>query len=73
MPKGNPNPKQKLKPSVYERAMADVPLSVRVDVEIAAYVRSLPNRTEWLRQAIAAQVERDLQQAKSEQSSAPAT
>lgn len=38
--------------------MADM-LAVRVDLETAKFVRSLPNRTEWLRQAIAEAIERD--------------
>lgn len=59
MSKGNPNPKQKLKPRVYEQAMAEIPLSVRVDVELATYVRSLPNRTEWLRAAIVEKRQRE--------------
>jgi hypothetical protein len=62
MSRGNPNPKQKLKPRIYEETMAEIPLSVRVDAKTAEYVRSLPNRTEWLRKAIAAQVERDREQ-----------
>jgi len=33
-----------------------------------AYVRSLPNMTEWLRQTITAQVERELQEKRNEQS-----
>ncbi len=59
MGKGNPNPKQKLKPRIYEQTMAETPLSVRVDIETAAYVRSLPNRTEWLRRALAEAIVRD--------------
>ncbi len=31
-------------------------------VELDAYVRSLPDMTEWLRRTIAAQIERELQQ-----------
>lgn len=42
--------------------MASKPVSVMLPVEIDEYVRSLPNRAEWLRQAIAAQVERERQQ-----------
>lgn len=50
--------------SPYAEEMAKAPVSVVLPAKIDEYVRSLPNRTEWLRQAIAAQVERD-QQAKS--------
>lgn len=56
---GNPNPKQKLKPRVYEQTMAEIPLSVRVSVDVAKYVRSLSNRTEWLRRVISEAVERE--------------
>lgn len=44
-----------------ERTFAPQPLTVRVETHLDEYVRSLPNRTEWLRQAIAAQAERDRQ------------
>lgn len=40
--------------------MAETPMSVRLPVELHEYVKSRPNRTEWLRTAIAAQIERDL-------------
>ncbi len=42
--------------------MAEQPLSVRVEADIDAYVRSLANRTQWLRQAIAEKYQRDLQE-----------
>jgi hypothetical protein len=45
--------------SPFKEVMAKSPVSVLLPAEIDIYVRSLPNRTEWLRQAIAAQVERD--------------
>lgn len=41
--------------------MAERPLSVRVTAELDKQVRSLPNRTEWLREAIAEKLERDKQ------------
>ncbi len=50
--------------SPYEKPMAERPLSVRVEVDIDTYVRSLSNRTEWLRQAIVEKYERDLQAGK---------
>lgn len=45
-----------------EKPMAEQPLSVRVEADIDAYVRSLANRTQWLRQAIAEKYQRDLQE-----------
>jgi hypothetical protein len=58
---GNPKPKHKYT-SPYEEQMAERPLSVRLPAKLDAQVRSLPNRSEWLRQVIAEAVERDLQQ-----------
>ncbi len=56
----NPNPKYKFRnDQVGEVARRSI--SVKLPPELDAFVRSLPNRAEWLRQAIAAQVERDLQ------------
>lgn len=40
--------------SPYEEPMAEKPISVRLPLKLDEYVRSLPNRTEWLREAIAA-------------------
>lgn len=45
-----------------EDELASQTVGVRLPVDMDAYVRSLPNRTEWLRRAIAAQIERDMQQ-----------
>ena len=45
--------------SPYEEQMAERPISVRLSVEIDEKVRSLPNRTEWLREAIAEKLERE--------------
>lgn len=47
----NPHPTYKLTP--YGEAMAEKPVAVGLAKEIDTYVRSLPNKTEWLRQAIA--------------------
>lgn len=58
----NPNPKSPIK-RIYEEEMAAAPLSVRVSADFDKYVRSLPNRTEWLRKAIARQIEEDLKNA----------
>ena len=38
---------------------------VRLPIDLDRYVRSLPNKTEWLRRAIADAYERDMQQGKS--------
>ncbi len=58
------NPKKPISrfESPYEKPMAEKPLSVRVEVDIDAYVRSLANRTGWLREAIAEKYQRDLQE-----------
>ena len=42
--------------------MAEKPVAVRLAKELDAYVRSLPNKTEWLREAIAEKYQRDLQE-----------
>ncbi len=57
----NPNPKYKYT-TLYEEPMSEQPLTVRVPMSQDQYVRSLPNRTEWLRQAIAEAYKRDMQQ-----------
>ena len=57
----NPYPTYKLTP-LYGEAMAEKPVAVRLAKEIDAYVRSLPNRTEWLREAIAEKYQKDLQE-----------
>lgn len=61
MGRGNPNPKNKYT-SPYPQPLAKDMIGVRLPVELDSFVRSLPNRTEWLRRAIAAQYERDMQQ-----------
>lgn len=55
---GNSNPKIKMVP-VYDEPMAEKPISVRLSKIEDAYVRSLPNRTEWLREAIAEKRQRE--------------
>lgn len=45
--------------SPYEEQMAERPISVRLPVDLDKLVRSLPNRTEWLRRVIAEAVERE--------------
>jgi hypothetical protein len=56
----NPNPVCKFQPKNKE-ALAKKPVAVRLTKDLDAYVRSQPDPTEWLRKAIAAQVERDMQ------------
>lgn len=57
----NHNPKYKYT-SLYDEPMSEQPLAVRVPLSQDKYVRSLPNKTEWLRQAIAEKYARDLQE-----------
>lgn len=47
-----------------EKALYTHTVAVRVEADLYEFVRSLPNRTEWLRQAIAAQAKRDMEQQK---------
>ena len=42
--------------------MAERPLSVRLPVDLDAQVRSLSNRTEWLRDAILEKLQREAEQ-----------
>lgn len=60
MGRGNPNPKNKFT-QIYSEPVAKSSVSVKLPANVDAYVRSLPNRTEWLRQAIADAYERDMQ------------
>jgi hypothetical protein len=57
---GNPNPKQKLKPQYGDKALSSKTVALRLPVEVDEFVRSLPNRTEWLRRAIADAYEREM-------------
>lgn len=43
-----------------EEALADKPISVFLPKDLDQYVRSLPNKAEWLRQAISEAAKRDL-------------
>ena len=47
----NPNPKQKLKPFYGDEAMAKNTISVRLPKYLDAYLRTLPNKMQWLREA----------------------
>lgn len=55
----NPNPTYKYK-HLYDEPMSEQSLSIRLPATQDKYVRSLPNRTEWLRRAIAEAYERDM-------------
>ena len=43
-------------------ALSRIPVSVKLPPELDKYVRSLPNRNQWMIAAIAAQVEREISQ-----------
>ncbi|NCJ06352.1 hypothetical protein GS597_07475 [Synechococcales cyanobacterium C] len=68
MPKGNPNPvappkfvAARFKPQgVVDEPLADVAVQVRLTESIDALVRSLPNRSAWLRRVITEAAEREL-------------
>lgn len=45
-----------------EKLFADQPLAVRVEVEFDTWVRSLPNKTEWLRKVITEAAKREMEQ-----------
>lgn len=55
----NPNPTYKYK-HLYDEPMSEQSLSIRLPATQDKYVRSLPNKTEWLRRAIADAYERDM-------------
>lgn len=54
----NPNPTHKYKP-LYGKPLADQMTSVRLPTDLHEWVRSLPNRADWLRKAIAEAYERE--------------
>jgi hypothetical protein len=60
MGRGNPNPKQKLTPQNAEPLSSEA-VAVKLPLPLDTYVRSLPDKAAWLRKAIAAQYERDMQ------------
>ncbi len=55
----NPNPKYKFK-YLYDEPLAKQIVGTRLPKSLDVFVRSLPNKSEWLRNAIAAQYERDM-------------
>lgn len=55
----NPKPTYKLKPLYGNKPLSSKTVTLRLPEDIDAFVRSLPNRTEWLRQAIAEKYERE--------------
>lgn len=48
-----------------QKRFAAQSLAIRVNPELDEYVRSLPNKNEWLRKAVAEAYERDMQQGES--------
>lgn len=54
----NPKPTYKYQ-SPYEEPVAVRSVCVRLPSDLDEYVRSLPNRTEWLREAVAEKKQRD--------------
>lgn len=51
----------RLKP-IGDRAMSRKPVAVALPVELDEWVRSLPNRSEWLREAIIEKYQREVKQ-----------
>ena len=45
-----------------EKPKAEKPLSVRVPQDIDEYVRSLPNRSQWLEEAITEKARKEMQE-----------
>ncbi len=68
MPKGNPNPviplefkeKQFKRSDETTEPLADKTLAVRVPIDVDAMVRSLPNKSAWLRRIIVDAAQREL-------------
>ncbi len=54
----NPNPVSKFKPT-HSEPLAKDNVAVRLPIKVDEWVRSLPNRTEWLRQAIIEKYQRE--------------
>lgn len=57
--RGNPNPSQKLKPFYGDEAMSEKTISVRLPKDLDAYLRTLPNKMQWLREAAIEKRERE--------------
>lgn len=57
----NPNPTYKYK-HLYDEPLAEQTVATRLPKSLDVWVRALPNKSEWLRKAIAAQYERDLKE-----------
>lgn len=60
----NPRPTYKY-PKRSNVELAPRMTGVRLPIEMDEYVHSLPNKSEWLRQAIAAAIEKDMEQKQS--------
>lgn len=57
--------KVRFKPAYGKTALSRKPVSVLLPHELDEFVRSLPNRTEWLRDAIAEKYQREINSAES--------
>lgn len=60
----NPNPTYKFK-HLYEEPLADQNVGARLPLSLDKFVRSLPNKSDWIRAAIAEKYEREVQQQQS--------
>lgn len=50
----------RFKPQYGDKAMSRKPIGVLLPMELDAFVRSLPNKSEWVRAAIAEKYEREV-------------
>ena len=62
MPKGNPNPKKHAgwdaqKKPKHREELAAKPIATRYPVDVDAYLRELPDRAEFIRQAVRAAID----------------
>lgn len=64
----NPKPTYKLKPLYGNKPLSAKTVTLRLPEEIDDFVRSLPNKTHWLRQAITEKYERHINASSNEQS-----
>ena len=53
----------RFKPQYGDKPMARKPVSVLLPIELDEFVRSQPNRTQWLREAIVEKYEREVKAA----------
>lgn len=50
----------RFKPQYGDKAMSRKPIGVLLPMELDTFVRSLPNKSEWVREAIAEKYEREV-------------